>query len=79
MIKTVTSQPIWAFLQCIQASFTSSFILNLMSNAFIQINKNDVTVNKNSSSFSQYTVSYTVYLNEKIMNENSKVYQLNDD
>ena len=49
-----------------------------MSNAFIQINENDVTVNKNSSLFSQYTVSYTVYLNEKIMNENSKVYQLND-
>jgi len=49
-----------------------------MSDASIQINEDDVAVNKDSSSFSQYTVSYTVYLNEKMMNENSKVYQLND-
>ncbi len=48
-----------------------------MSDVSIQINENDVAVNKNSSSFLQYTVSHTVYLNEKVMNENSKIYQLN--
>jgi len=48
-----------------------------MSNVFIQINENDVAVNKNSLSFSQYTVFHTVYLNEKMMNEDSKIYQLN--
>jgi len=48
-----------------------------MGDAPIQINENDVAVNKDSSSSSQYTVSHTVYLNEKMMNEDSKVYQLN--
>jgi len=48
-----------------------------MSDVSIQINENDVAVNKNSSSFLQYTVSHTVYLNEKVMNENLKIYQLN--
>ncbi len=77
MTKTATSQPIWALSQHIQASFTPSSILNLISNVFIQINKNNVTVNKNSLLFSKYTVSHIVYLNEKMMNENLKVYQLN--
>ncbi len=43
-----------------------------MSNVSIQINENNVTVNKNSLSFSQYTVSHIVYLNVKMMNENLK-------
>ena len=48
-----------------------------MGDAPIQINEDDVTVNKDSLSSSQYTVSHTVYLNEKMMDEDSKVYQLN--
>ncbi len=77
MTKTATPQPIRAPPQRIWASFTPSSILNLMGDAPIQINEDDVAVNKDSSSFSQYTVSHTVYLNEKVVNENSKVYQLN--
>jgi len=76
--KSATSQPIQALSQHIQASFTPSSILNLMGDASIQINEDNVAVNKNSSPFSQYTVSHTVYQNEKIVNENLKVYQLND-
>jgi len=48
-----------------------------MGDASIQINEDDVTVNKDPLSFSQYTVFHTVYLNEKMMNEDLKVYQLN--
>jgi len=48
-----------------------------MGNAPIQINEDNVTVNKDPLSFSQYTVSHIVYLNEKMMDEDSKVYQLN--
>ncbi len=77
MTKTATPQPIWASSQSIWALFTPSSILNLMSDAPIQINEDDVTVNKDPLPFSQYTVSYTVYLNEKMMDEDSKVYQLN--
>jgi len=74
--KTATPQPIQALSQCIQASFTPSSILNLMGNAPIQINENDVAVNKNSLLSSQYTVFYTVKLNEKTVKKNLKVYQI---
>jgi len=43
--------------------FTSIHLLNLDNNS-IKILKNIVAVNKDSVSFIQYTVSYTVYLNK---------------
>jgi len=46
--------------------FTSVYSLNL-----------NVTVNKDSMLFIQYTVSYTVYLNRKLMNENLNIFKLN--
>ena len=64
--------------QCFQASFTSFIpfipILNLINNDDSIFLENNVTVDKNSSSSSQYTVFYTVYLNKKTIEKNSKVY-----
>ena len=60
--------------QCFQASFTP---FNHEDDAFILI-ENNVTVNKNSSLSSQYTVFYTVYLNKKTIEEDLKVYQINE-
>ncbi len=56
--------------------FTSVCSLNLDNN-FIKILNLDVAVNKDLMSFIQYTVSHTVYLNEKLMNENLNVFKLN--
>jgi len=50
-----------------------------MGDAPIQINEDDVAVNKDPSPSPQYTVSHTVYLDEKMMDEDSKVYQLNEE
>ena len=76
--KTATPQPIRAPPQRIRASFTPPPILDLMGDAPIQINEDDVAVNKDPSPSPQYTVSHTVYLNEKVVDEDLKVYQLND-
>ncbi len=57
--------------------FTSVCSLNLDNN-FIEIFNLNIAVNKNSMSFIQYTVSYTVYLNRKLMNENLNVFKLNE-
>jgi len=58
--------------QCFQASFTS---FNHEDDVSILI-ENNVTVNKNSLLSSQYTVFYTVKLNEKTVKKDSKVYQI---
>ena len=57
--------------------FTSVYSLNLDDNLIEILNLN-VAVNKNSMSFIQYTVSHTVYLNKKSMNENLNVFKLNE-
>jgi len=57
--------------------FTSVYLLNL-NNDFIEILNLNVAVNKDSISFIQYTVSYTVYLNKKLMNKNLNVFKLNE-
>ena len=57
--------------------FTSVYSLNLDDNLIEILNLN-VAVNKNSMSFIQYTVSHTVYLNKKLMNENLNVFKLNE-
>ena len=57
--------------------FTSACSLNL-DDDLIEIFNLNVTVNKDSMSFIQYTVFYTVYLNEKLMNENLNVFKLNE-
>jgi len=57
--------------------FTSVCSLNLKNNLIEILNLN-VVVNKDSMSFIQYTVSHTVYLNEKLMNENLNVFKLNE-
>jgi len=57
--------------------FTSVCSLNLDNNLIEILNLN-VAVNKDSMSFIQYTVSHTVYLNKKLMNENSNVFKLNE-
>ena len=56
--------------------FTSVCSLNLNNNLIEILNLN-IAVNKDSMSFIQYTVSYTVYLNKKLMNENLNVFKLN--
>jgi len=56
--------------------FTSVYSLNLDNN-FIKILNFNVAVNKDLISFIQYTVSHIVYLNEKLMNENLNVFELN--
>jgi len=56
--------------------FTSVCSLNLNDN-FIKILNLNVVVNKDSVSFIQYTVFYTVYLNRKLMNENLNIFKLN--
>jgi len=50
-----------------------------MGDAPIQINEDDVTVNKDSLLSSQYTVFYTVKLNEKTVKKNSKVYSIDEE
>jgi len=57
--------------------FISVCSLNLNDN-FIKILNLNIAVNKDSVSFIQYIMSYTVYLNEKLMNENSNVFKLNE-
>ncbi len=57
--------------------FTSACSLNL-DDDLIEIFNLNVTVNKDSMSFIQYTVFHTVYLNEKLMNENLNVFKLNE-
>ena len=57
--------------------FTSVYSLNLDDNLIEILNLN-VAVNKNSMSFIQYTMSYIVYLNKKLMNENLNVFKLNE-
>ena len=57
--------------------FTSVCSLNLDDNLIKILNLN-VAVNKDSVSFIQYIVSYTVYLNRKLMNENLNVFKLNE-
>ncbi len=74
--KTATPQPIQAPPQRIQASSTPPPILDLMGDAPIQINEDDVAVNKDPLLSPQYTVSYTVKLNEKTVKKDSKVYQI---
>jgi len=56
--------------------FTSVCSLNLNNNLIEILNLN-IAVNKDSMSFIQYTVSYTVYLNRKLINENLNVFKLN--
>jgi len=56
--------------------FTSVCSLNLDDNLIKILNLN-VAVNKDSVSFIQYIVSYTVYLNRKLINENLNVFKLN--
>jgi len=56
--------------------FTSVYSLNLNNN-FIEILNLNVAVNKDSVSFIQYIMSYTVYLNKKLINENLNVFKLN--
>jgi len=56
--------------------FTSVYLLNLNDNLIKILNLN-IAVNKDSMSFIQYTVSHTVYLNRKLMNENLNVFKLN--
>jgi len=58
--------------QCFQASFTP---FNHEDNASILI-EDDVAVDKDPLLSSQYTVFYTVKLNEKTVKKNSKVYQI---
>ncbi len=57
--------------------FTSIYSLNLNNN-FIKILNLNVAVNKDLMLFIQYTVSYTVYLNRKLMNKNLNVFKLNE-
>jgi len=57
--------------------FTLICSLNL-NNDLIEIFNLNVAVNKDSMSFIQYTVSHTVYLNKKLMNENLNVFKLNE-
>ena len=61
--------------QHFQASFTP---FNHENNASILI-ENNVSVDKNSLLSSQYTVFYTVKLNEKTVKKNSKVYQIDEE
>ena len=56
--------------------FTSVCSLNL-NNDLIEILNLNVAINKDSVSFIQYIVFYTVYLNRKLMNENLNVFKLN--
>ncbi len=56
---------------------TSVYSLNLNNNLIKILNLN-VAVNKDSVSFIQYIVFHTVYLNEKLMNENLNVFKLNE-
>jgi len=56
--------------------FTLIYSLNLNNNLIKILNLN-VAVNKDSISFIQYTVSYTVYLNKKLINKNLNVFKLN--
>jgi len=56
--------------------FTSVCSLNL-DNDLIEIFNLNIAVNKDSMSFIQYTMFYTVYLNKKLMNENLNVFELN--
>ena len=56
--------------------FTSVYSLNINNN-FIEILNLNVAVNKDSVSFIQYIMSYTVYLNKKLINENLNVFKLN--
>jgi len=56
--------------------FTSVCSLNLNNN-LIEIFNLNVAVNKDLVSFIQYIMSYTVYLNRKLMNENLNVFKLN--
>jgi hypothetical protein len=51
--------------------------LNL-DNDPIEVLNLDVAVNKDSVSSIQYTVSHTVYLNKKLVDENSNVFKLNE-
>jgi len=55
---------------------TSVCLLNL-DDDLIEILNLNVAINKDSMSFIQYTVSHTVYLNKKLMNEDSNVFKLN--
>ena len=71
--KTATSQPIQA------SSIPSIPILNLVDNNDPIILEDNITVDKDSLSSSQYTVFYTVKLNEKTVKKNLKVYQLNEE
>ncbi len=57
--------------------FTSVCSLNLDNNLIKILNLN-VAINKDSVSFIQYIVFYTVYLNEKLINENLNVFKLNE-
>jgi len=56
--------------------FTLIYSLNLNNNLIKILNLN-VAVNKDLISFIQYTVSYTVYLNKKLINKNLNVFKLN--
>jgi len=70
--KTATPQPIRA------PSIPSIPILDLVDDDDPIILKDNITVDKDSLPSPQYTVSYTVKLNEKTVEEDSKVYQLNE-
>ena len=56
--------------------FTSVCSLNLNNN-LIKILNLIVIINKDSMSFIQYIVFYTIYLNRKLINENLNVFKLN--
>jgi len=57
--------------------FTSVCSLNLNNNLIKILNLN-VIINKDSMSFIQYIVFYTIYLNRKLINENLNVFKLNE-
>ena len=69
--------------QHFRASFTPSIssipILNLIDDDDSIFLENNVTVDKNLSSSSQYTVFYIVYLIEKTIEKDAKVYQINEE
>lgn len=70
--KTATSQPIRA------PSTTSIPILDLVNDDDLAILEDNVAIDKDSLPSPQYTVSYTVKLGEKTVEEDSKVYQLDE-
>jgi len=74
--KSATSQPIRAPPQPIRAPRSTPPIIDLVNVDDPIFLEDDVAVDKNPSLSPRYTVSHAIYLDEKVVEEDSNVYQL---